>query len=208
MSRPSGERRHLVLLRHGQTAWNVVLRAQGETDIPLDDTGHEQARRVAQPLAALEPSRLWCSDLTRAQQTASYVAEATGLAPVVDPRLRELMLGERAGLTPDEFAVAFPDEHARWRRTGYADVAGAESRDELLARSVPALQDYLDALGPGETGIAVGHGWSLKAAVVALLGLPAEADRALRGMDNCAWGVVLHDPERGTSLRTWNQQAT
>ena len=116
-------------------------------------------------------------------------------------------MGERAGLTPEEFAAQFPEEHARWRRTGYADVAGAESRDELVARSVPALEECLAALGPGETGIAVGHGWSLKAAVVALLGLPAEADRSIRGMGNCGWGVLVQDPDRRVSLQTWNQQA-
>lgn len=200
------QRRHLILLRHGQTAWNLVLRAQGETDIPLDETGHEQARRAAEALAVLGPSRLWTSDLDRAQQTASYVARATGLEPVVDPRLRELMLGERAGLTPDEFAAQFPEEHTQWRLTGYADVAGAESRDELVARSVPALESYLAALAPGETGIAVGHGWSLKAAVVALLGLPEDADRSIRGMGNCGWGALVQDPDRRISLTTWNQQ--
>ncbi|KAJ1684115.1 hypothetical protein LUZ63_020684 [Rhynchospora breviuscula] len=199
--------RRLVLLRHGQTSWNVVLRAQGETDIPLDETGHAQATAAADVLAALDPSRLWCSDLTRARETASYVASATGLEPVLDPRLQELHLGERAGLTPPEFAEAFPDEHARWRRTGYAHVPGAETREELLARSVPALQDCLDALAPGETGVAVGHGWSLKAAVVGLLGLPPEADRVIRGMSNCGWGVLVADPDGRTRLDSWNVQA-
>ncbi|GGF37740.1 phosphoglycerate mutase [Marmoricola endophyticus] len=199
--------RRLVLLRHGQTSWNVVLRAQGETDIALDETGHAQAAAAASVLAALGPVRLWTSDLTRARETASYVATAAGLEPVVDPRLQELHLGERAGLTTTEFAEAFPEEHARWRETGYAHVAGAETRGDLLARSVPALQDGLAALEPGETGIAVGHGWSLKAAVVGLLGLPPEADRVIRGMNNCHWGVLVSDEDGRTRLDTWNQHA-
>ncbi|HEY0952392.1 histidine phosphatase family protein, partial [Nocardioides sp.] len=101
----SGPRR-LVLLRHGRTAWNHVLRVQGHTDVGLDDAGHEQAAGVASEVAAMRPSLLWTSDLARAQQTAAPVAAATGLAAVPDARLREFSLGEREGLTHEEYAAA------------------------------------------------------------------------------------------------------
>jgi glucosyl-3-phosphoglycerate phosphatase len=130
--------RRLVLLRHGQTAWNATGTAQGHADVPLDETGHAQAAAVAPALARLAPARLWTSDLQRATQTAAYVGTASGLEPVVDPRLREYDVGERTGLTTAEFARKFPVEHAAWRAGEDSPrVRGAESTDEVRARVFP-----------------------------------------------------------------------
>ena len=65
--------RRLVLLRHGQTAWNAEKRAQGHADIPLDAVGRRQAEKVAPLIAAYSPSLLVSSDLARARQTAAYL---------------------------------------------------------------------------------------------------------------------------------------
>ena len=111
----AGHGRCLVLVRHGRTAWNQIDRAQGHADVPLDAIGHEQAAHAARRLAAMRPSRLWSSDLTRATQTAAYVSEVTGLDLVTDDRLREYDLGARSGLTKPEFAERFPREYAAWR---------------------------------------------------------------------------------------------
>ena len=69
----------LVLVRHGQTAWNLEGRAQGHTDVGLDETGRAQARAMAPYVAAMAPTALWSSDLARARETADRLAEATGL---------------------------------------------------------------------------------------------------------------------------------
>ena len=104
------EPRRLVLLRHGRTALELIGRAQGHTDVTLDDTGREQAAAAAQYLAGYGAVALWSSDLARAGvRTATYVEKATGLAAVTDPRLREFDVGERAGLTVAEFAEKFPE---------------------------------------------------------------------------------------------------
>jgi probable phosphoglycerate mutase len=183
--------RRLVLLRHGRTAWNLEERAQGHTDVPLDEVGHAEAAAVAPVLARMSPARLWSSDLTRAMQTASYVAEATGLAVVPDARLRENDLGVRSGLTPVEFAEKFPVEYAAWHDgLDTPQVEGSESRARMVARAVPALEECLAALAPGETGIAVTHGWCVKASLFALLGWPHELNRTVRSMDNCGWAIV------------------
>jgi len=91
--------RRLVLLRHGQTEWNSLGRAQGHADISLDATGHAQAAAAAPYLAAMGPVRLWSSDLARARETAAYVARAAKLEVELDPRLREYDVGVRSGLT-------------------------------------------------------------------------------------------------------------
>ena len=95
--------RRLVLVRHGQTEWNLLGRAQGHADISLDAIGHAQAAAAAPYLAALAPVRLWSSDLARARETAAYVAEAAGLPVETDPRLREYDVGVRSG--PDRGGV-------------------------------------------------------------------------------------------------------
>lgn len=187
--------RTLVLLRHGQTAWNAEGRAQGHTDVPLDEVGRAQAAAVAPVIAELLPVFVRSSDLARAAQTAEVVAMACGLPVVRDERLREYDVGERAGLTIAEFAAAYPEAHARWAMAGglfeNADsVAGAESTADVLGRVLPSLRSAMSCLAPGETGVVVGHGAALRVALVALLGWDSSAGATLRGLDNCGWAVI------------------
>ena len=207
--RPDVETRRLVLLRHGRTAWNLEERAQGHADVPLDEVGQDEAAAVAPVLARMRPVRLWSSDLARAMQTASYVAAATGLPVVPDARLRENDVGARSGLTPAEFALKFPVEHAAWRAGLDAPrVEGAESPEQMVARAVPALEECLAVLRPGETGVAVMHGWCAKAAIFALLGWPLERLGTVRSMDNCGWAVLAADESGAVRLESYNQTAT
>jgi glucosyl-3-phosphoglycerate phosphatase len=151
--------RRLVLLRHGRTEWNDTGRAQGHADVPLDDVGEVQAKAVAPVLAALAPAAVWSSDLARAAGTAAVVAAEAGLEPVLDARLREFDVGpHRVGLTDDQYAVAHPEEHAALVAGDLGAVPGRETPDDVLARFLPALTSYADALGEGETGIVVSHG--------------------------------------------------
>ena len=81
--------RRLVIWRHGRTTWNAEHRFQGQSDVPLDAVGVEQARRAAVELAALKPSVIVSSDLQRARDTAAALAAVTGLEVNLDRRLRE-----------------------------------------------------------------------------------------------------------------------
>lgn len=188
--------RELVLLRHGRTTWNHIDRAQGHTDVPLDETGHEQAEAAAGVLAGLTPARLWTSDLARARETAAHLEQRTGLVAVLDPRLREFDLGVRSGLTRAEFADRYPQAHAAWL-AGTHDplVPGEESVVAVRDRMGAALGGHLEELAPGETGVVVGHGASIKVGLFALIGWPWEAARGLRVLENGAWAVVVADDE-------------
>ncbi len=201
--------RRLVLLRHGQTAWNLEERSQGHADISLDETGHAQAAAAAPHLAALKPARLWSSDLARARETAAYVADAAGLEVGTDARLREYDVGVRSGLTRAEFAEHHPREHAAWLAHDESLlVEGEESSAQVRARVLPALTDCLHALAAGQTGIVVTHGACLKVGLAALLGWPHEISRTLRGMDNGGWTVVgEHDVQGGLRLVSYNETA-
>ena len=200
----------LVLVRHGQTAWNLEGRAQGHADVPLDDTGRAQAVALAPQIAAMAPSALWSSDLARARQTAAVVAEATGLEVREDPRLREFDAGERSGLTTAEFAERFPDAYAAWRDghiTGR--LPGAETIAEVSERMVPALREIWAATAAaGETSVVVAHGACLRVSLLAFLGWPEELLATLRGLDNCGWAVVEEAPHgRGVRLASYNETA-
>ena len=182
--------RRLVLLRHGQTAWNAERRGQGHADVELDDTGHEQARSVAPYVAAMRPVLLWSSDLARARQTAEYAAKETDLELRVDDRLREYDLGERTGLTMVEYAAAHPDEYRDFRAGRYDVVPGGETTPQVVARVTACMRDAVAALEPGECGVLVGHGGALKVSVLALLGWPAGAAATLQALDNCGWAEL------------------
>jgi len=202
------EARRLVLLRHGETDWNLTGRAQGHADVPLNATGHAQARTVARVLAGLGPVRLWSSDLMRAVQTAEYVAVATGLAVEKDARLREYDVGERSGLTMGEFAAEFPERHANWLHDSESRLLpGEETTRQVRHRIVPALRECLDSLATGETGVAVLHGASLRVGLMGLLGWPWQLSRSLQVVENCGYCVLTESEERGLRLASYNEKA-
>jgi broad specificity phosphatase PhoE len=195
--------RRLVLVRHGRTAWNAERRFQGHADIELDEVGHAEAAAVAPHLASFAPALLWSSDLARARQTAAYVEKETGLVARLDPRLREFDVGERTGLAFDEAALRFPAQHAELLAGRLGPVPGAEEPDDVLARMMPAYDELLAALAPGETAVVVTHGGCLRLAAASLLGWPPAVGDTLRGLDNGAIAVLEESPT-GLRLRSWN----
>ena len=206
--------RRLVLLRHGRTAWNDTGRAQGHADVPLDDVGLAQAKEVAPLMAALAPVAIWTSDLARAAQTADAVAAECGLEPVRDPRLREFDVGpNRVGLTSEEYAEQFPDEYAAHLASDIAGIPGRETRDDVLARFVPALTSYVDTLGEGETGLVVSHGAALRVSVPAFLGWGDDSRESIGVLANCGWIELEHSASLWTGgverwrLMAWNRIA-
>jgi probable phosphoglycerate mutase len=149
---------HLILIRHGETAWNRERRLQGQLDIPLNATGVAQADALAQALAGEPIDAVYASDLSRAMQTAAPLAGALGLAVQPDPRLRERCYGTLEGMTYAEVAEQLPEDFARWqaRIPDYAPDGG----ESLLAFHERAVDAAL-ALGrrhPGERIALVAHG--------------------------------------------------
>jgi glucosyl-3-phosphoglycerate phosphatase len=199
----------LVLVRHGQTAWNLQGRAQGHTDVELDEIGRAQVRAMVPYVAGMTPTALWSSDLVRARETADRLAEATGLTVHLDARLREFDAGARAGLTLVEFAERFPEAHASWQEghvTGH--VPGAETIADVRARMVPALHDAWNSTAPGQTTVVVAHGACLRVSLLAFLGWPESLLTGLRGLDNCGWAVVEANPSgQRIRLASYNETA-
>jgi len=195
---PRPATRRIVLWRHGRTAWNSQMRFQGQTDIPLDDTGREQARWAAARLAALAPEAIIASDLQRAADTAAVLSSVTGVPVQLDPGLRETYAGAWQGRTATELAETDGEVYAAWLR-GEPDVrpGGGETRWEVAARTSEALKRGLAGVGPGGTLVAVTHGGAARTAVAMLLALPVECWGVLGGLSNCCWSVLLEDVRRG-----------
>ena len=85
----------VYLVRHGETQWNAERRIQGQSDSPLTEKGVQQAWQVAERARTLGITHVISSDLGRTQQTARIIADACGCDVTLEPRLRELDMGER-----------------------------------------------------------------------------------------------------------------
>lgn len=176
----------ILVVRHGQTSWNLAGRFQGSSDIDLDETGRAQAAEAAPVLAAYEPVRIISSDLRRAIETARPVAELTGVEIEPDKRLRERGYGPWEGLTRAEIAERFPEDHRRWRAQEPLRDPEIETWDELKRRTGEAVRDIVDS-DSGGTSILVCHGGSARQIVSGVLGWDHDPTRALSGMDNVHW---------------------
>jgi broad specificity phosphatase PhoE len=203
-----GRGRRVVLVRHGQTAWNAEGRAQGHTDIGLDDVGRMQAEEMAPVVAAFEPTVLVSSDLARARETAAFLEKETGLTAVEDPRWREYDLGERTGLTMAEFGERMGEEYDGWWDVhGHMEVPGAESPEDVSQRVLPAFEEILEGLGEGETAVVVTHGASLRVALAGILGWPVETAGGMESMRNCSWATLAETGAGRLRLSAYNQTA-
>jgi 2,3-bisphosphoglycerate-dependent phosphoglycerate mutase len=148
----------IILVRHGETDWNAMGRIQGQTDMPLNAAGREQARRAAQRLASEPVHGLYSSDLARASETATIIGQTLGLTVVATPQLRERCYGAWEGLTSPEIQVRYPELFAQWRARApdFAPPQG-ETRSQLLARALTELQS-LARRHVGEVVVVVTHG--------------------------------------------------
>ena len=151
----------LLLVRHGETDWNKKLRYQGHRDIGLNPTGVEQAHQAGEKLKEYAPEALYASDLTRTMQTAGIIGDILGLAPEMDPRLREINFGEWEGKTYPEVLELFPQEVKMWRECPLeAQVPGGETLREVLVRMMGALKDIC-ARNKGNV-VVVTHGGPIR----------------------------------------------
>ena len=165
----------VVLARHGETRDNVApMRFQGWQDTPLDDLGREQAFALGTKLAQREQpiASLWCSDLSRAHETAIIAGAAIGLRPLQDWRLREGFRGRWEGHLFEEIEQTEPETYAAWQRGGNFRFPDGESLGEQQARVLAALTD-IHAHGP-LPALAVCHGGSIR--VMLALGDPRGLD--------------------------------
>lgn len=199
------EATRLVVVRHGETAWNVDQRIQGQLDIGLNERGRWQAARVAAALAGEGLEAVYSSDLARAADTAAAIAQAAGLPVVHDRGLRERAFGRFEGATFQEIAERWPDDAARWRRRepGFGP-GGGEALADFYERCVGAAL-RLAAGHPGQTVALVAHGGVLDCLYRAATRVALDAPRTWQ-LGNAAINRLLH-AEGGFVLVGWNDSA-
>lgn len=160
------------LIRHGQTDWNLKGIYQGHSDIPLNETGIMQAKELAAKLAATRFDALYSSDLTRARDTASIIADVIGLPVHLDSRLREINQGVWEGQTIEEVRIKYAPDFSRnpkYILTPRAE--GAESLAQVITRMVQAANEYHRQHNGGRL-LIVTHGLSAAALYAVVNGIP------------------------------------
>ncbi|KDA05709.1 hypothetical protein DC31_14925 [Microbacterium sp. CH12i] len=147
---------HITLVRHGQTDWNLARRIQGSTDIPLNDTGRDDARSAAALLADGTHHVIYASPLVRAHETAKIIASELGMSdPEITHGMREREFGQAEGLLVKEYMSAYGD----W----LSAPPGAETMEEVRDRALAALdviseQSRRRSAPVAESVIVVTHG--------------------------------------------------
>jgi len=200
------------VLRHGQTDWNVQLRLQGSTDIPLNDTGRAQAHVAAKILATEGLTKIIASPLSRALETARIVGAASGLEPEIDGRLIERNFGLFEGMTIDE--VHQHREDMREHMNPQADVDGkhypwdAEPLPEVIDRVYACINEHK---AEGGKCLFVFHGIPFRAVTRKFLNDMYSSPNAapVRFEDTAGkWRMVALDPDNAPIQQIYNATTT
>lgn len=196
--------RRLVLVRHGQTEWNLTGRFQGQADVPLDAAGLAQAEALAPVMAKFDPVAVVTSPLQRAKRTAEIIGAVADVPVTEDPRLQEIHVGTWVGLTTDEVDELEPRfyealRHGQDFRRSPTGETAVEAGDRVAA----ALREAAERAPAGATVICVGHGLGLRMGIYSLIGWEYPHSLVMSGLWNCSWSVM--QPREGLwRLQSYN----
>ena len=186
-------KRLVLLIRHGQTTWNVAHRLPGQLPgISLTEQGKEQAKHLAEALKPLSISAIISSPLERAVETARYLAEGRGLTIQLDPDLMDLNSGPWAGQIAETLLANDPTRLAFIRDPTVAP-PGVESFPELEARVVATVQRWLANEASGPCPAFVTHDDVIKVLIAHYIGLPMRRARSIVVGNASATVVAMED---------------
>ena len=191
----------IILVRHGETTWNIEGRYQGQEDTPLSERGLAQAALLAEGLKAIPFDRAIASPLQRAFVTCETCAQLHGLAVATDARLTEINHGSWEGRLAGEIAADYPDTFALWHshpeRVQMPD--GGENLEDVRRRARAAFDDYVEKY-PAETILVAAHDAVNKAIICDLMGLDMSHFWQIKQDNTCinvleynegTWRIVL-----------------
>jgi len=149
---------HIVLMRHGRTAWNQQPRFRGQADVPLDEMGLMQATKTGRFLAThWPPATIYASPLQRTMQTAEAVSRETQAPFQALDSLLDIHFGELQGLTAEEAQETYPDLFTAWSTIPHTvQFPGGENLDVVRQRVCKTLSLIIDE-HPDETTVLVSH---------------------------------------------------
>ena len=197
----SVQRTQIIIVRHGETEWNIRGIRQGYLDSRLTERGVAQAKALALRLAREKFTALYSSDLGRAVQTAQEITNVTGHAIITDERLRERHLGIFQGLNGEEIISKYPEERKQMRTQGPSYVIpGGESMVQQVERNIGCLNE-LAAKHQGEQIVVVTHGGVVSGFFRHTLEISLEAPRRFEFV-NAGINVFVHE-DGNWMLLTW-----
>lgn len=163
----------LILLRHGESQWNLENRFTGWVDVPLSPKGEQEAAEAGRLLKSFQIDKLYTSVLQRAIETARIALEKAGKQDIPterDQALNERHYGDLQGLNKAETAEKFGDAQVKlWRRSYDVQPPNGESLKDTAARTLPYFQDHImNDIKAGENVLVVAHGNSLRSIVMDL----------------------------------------
>jgi phosphoserine phosphatase len=179
----------VILVRHGQTAWNREERFRGQSDVPLNETGLAQAAMTARRIAAeWSPAAVYCSPLQRARQTAQAIAQPLGLPVQPHPGLNDINFGLLQGFTVAEATERWPAVVRTWFNTPHlAEPPEGEMLAEVSARAMASVNDLV-ARHPDGAIVLVGHLVLNRVILLGVTGLGLNRFWRI-GQDTCAINV-------------------
>ena len=163
---------NLILVRHGETAWNVSGKYQGQTDVPLSAAGLKQAQILAAYFPVAKVDAIYASDLKRAMVTAEYLGKKFGLTVRPEKAFRELNFGDWEGLTYEEITAKWPEAMDNF--LAHPDklvIPNGESFAMLQDRAMAKVREMI-ALHPEQNVVLVAHGAVLRTVLAAALDIP------------------------------------
>ncbi|MEQ8200747.1 MAG: alpha-ribazole phosphatase [Syntrophomonadaceae bacterium] len=162
----------VILVRHGETAWNLAGRFQGHSDPGLNEKGESQAMAIAALLAGEEVVNIFTSDLIRAMHTGRHIGAVHGIPLKTDSSLREINFGAWEGLTFAEIQARYPEVLQAWLQDPFSlRMPGGETAGELHQRVITAWNKIVQDSNPGQTVVIVAHAGSLRMLLCHLTGV-------------------------------------
>lgn len=193
----------LLLIRHGETLWNKEEIFRGQVEVPLNETGIDQAKHIAKLLQKAPIDAVYSSPLGRALETARLIAEPHGLIVLSEPGLTDLDYGSWQGLSHQQVKEQYPELYQVWLTAPQKlRFEHGESLADVRSRALDTV-NRLAVLHHNHNVVAVSHRVVIKLLVCAILGLGASGFWAIR-QDTCAINVIEHDEQHGFMIYLLN----
>ncbi len=199
----SSEKTTIILARHGECSGNIEGRFRGRVDFPLNDTGMRQAAELGEAMTAFRPESVITSPLLRAKATARAIASRCSARLIEEEGFTNTSLGIWEGRLKTEIEEEYPEEWKTWiEDPEKLVVEGAESMEDVLRRSMDALEKSVDRFR-GKTFAVVTHRTVIKPLLAGCLGIASPYFWKVH-MDTAAYSILLHDKIHGYSLYSLN----
>lgn len=187
----------IILIRHGETDWNASQRWQGQSDIPLNENGREQARKLASRLADWPIDAIYSSDLKRAKETAKILGESMSIEPIFEPAWRERNGGRFEGMTSQELNNLDKQRLEKLRDKDWAP-PGGESNSQVAQRVWDSFERIVDR-HQGDVVAIVTHGGTMLTLMSMILGF-GPGERARLWVSHNTGFSIVEVGERGPYL--------